>query len=186
MPNPLTNPTHGEPGEIVKGDKAAWRRDDLVSDYPSIDGWALSYRVVWLGGVTVTVALTADGSGWKALADAATWTVGQADWFLQATHATLGKTTVARGTFTVLPDPAAAGAGYDPRSHARKVLDAVEAAIEGRASKTDMETTLADGRSIRRLSHKELLDMRDSYAAKVRAEERRQAGRGPGRVLARM
>lgn len=186
MGNALTDPQAGEPTEIVKGDKFAWRRDDLVAGYPAIDGWSLAYVLVWLGGSTLTVPMTPDASGWKAIADAASWTVGRADWFLQANHASFGKTTVDRGTLTVLPDPAAAGASYDPRSHARKVLDALEAAIEGRASKTDLETTFTDGRSIKRLSHKELLDMRDAYAAKVRAEERRAAGKGPGRVLARL
>lgn len=186
MGNALTDPKHGEPTEIVKGDKSAWRRDDLAGDYPAVDGWSLLYRFVWVGGVTVTVSVTADSSGWKATADAATWTVGRADWFLQASHATYGTTTLDRGEVTILPDPTAAGASYDPRSHSRKVLEAVEAAIEGRASKTDLETTLADGRSIRRLSHEELLKMRDAYAAKVRAEERKLAGKGPGRVLARL
>jgi hypothetical protein len=128
----------------------------------------------------------ADNSGWKALADASAWTVGQADWFLQANHATYGKTTVDRGQVKILPDPASAGAGYDPRSHAQKVLDSIEAVIEGRAGKTDLETTLADGRQIKRISHGELLKMRDAYASKVRAEQRRLAGRGPGRVLARL
>lgn len=184
--NPLTDPQQGEPREIVAGDKSAWRRDDLTADYASANGWALAYLFVWVAGVTVTVTMTADAQGWKALADAATYAVGQADWFLQATHVTYGKTTVDRGTVTVLANPASAGAGYDPRSHAKKVLDAIEAAIEARASQTDLKTVLEDGRSIERLSHAQLLEMRDAYAAKVRREERVARGRGPGRVLVSM
>lgn len=186
MANLLTDPQQGEPAEIVAGDKAAWRRDDLAGDYGSADGWSLAYLLVKAGGGSVTVTMTADSQGWKALADAATWPAGPRDWFLQATHTSFGKTTLDRGKLTVLPDPAAAGAGYDPRSHAKRVLDSIEAAIEGRASKTDLKTTLADGRSIERLSHKELLDMRDAYAGKVQREERRASGKGPGRVLVRM
>lgn len=184
--NPLTDPQQGEPAEAVKGDTIAWRRDDLASDYPAADGWTLSYRIIWAAGVTVTAAMTADGQGWKISSATSSWTVGQADWFLQASHGTYGKVTVDRGRLTVLADPAAAGAGYDPRSHARKVLESIEAVIESRAGKSDLETTLADGRQIKRLSHKELLEMRDSYAAKVRAEERKASGKGPGRVLVRL
>lgn len=186
MANALTAPQQGEPAEIVGGDKTAWRRDDLAADYASADGWTLTYKFIWAGAVSDTLAMSADATGWKALADAADWTAGEADWFLQASHVTYGLTTVDRGRFTVLVNPASPGAGYDPRSHARKVLASIEAAIESRASQTDLKTTLEDGRSIERLTHAQLLEMRDAYAAKVRREDRAARGSGPGRVLVSM
>lgn len=185
MGNALTAPQQGEPAEIVSGDKAAWRRDDLAQDYSSAGGWTLSYRFVW-SGASATVAMTADSEGWKAVADAATWAVGLAQWFLQASHATYGQTTLGRGAILVAVNPASPPAGFDPRSHARRVLTSIEAAIEGRATQTDLKTVLADGRAIDRVPPGDLVKMRDLYAAKVRREERAAAGKGLPRVLARL
>ena len=60
--------------------------------------------------------------------------------------------TVSTGTVTVLPAPAS---GVDGRSHVKKVLDALEAAIEGRATRTDLEYQIGDKR-IRHMSAGEL------------------------------
>ena len=44
-----------------------------------------------------------------------------------ASQAVFGRYTIDSGELDVRPDPAAPGAGYDPRSHARRVLDAINA-----------------------------------------------------------
>ena len=57
----------------------------------------------------------------------------------------------------------------DTRSHVKKVLDALEASIEGRASKTQVQHSV-DGVAIQHMTLTEQVDLRDRYAKKYRAE----------------
>jgi hypothetical protein len=84
----------------------------------------------------------------------------------------------------VLPDPASQGAGQDPRSHARKTLDAIEAVVEGRATKDQQAYTIG-GRSLQRMPIKDLMYFRGVYRAEVYAEESRLTGRG-SKVVTRL
>jgi hypothetical protein len=59
----------------------------------------------------------------------------------------------------------------DPQSHARKVLTAIEAVIEGRASVDQSSYSIA-GRSLSRMSIDELLLFRDRYRAEWLKEKR--------------
>ncbi|MEM7217715.1 MAG: hypothetical protein AAF515_05080 [Pseudomonadota bacterium] len=78
----------------------------------------------------------------------------------------------------------------DSLSHAERVLRAIEAMIEGRATK-DQQSTSLNGTSLSRFSWEELLGLRDRYRQEVNQERRRarQAqGLPPGgkiRVLGR-
>jgi hypothetical protein len=58
----------------------------------------------------------------------------------------------------------------DTRSHARKVLDAIEAAIEGRAGDTVQSYTIG-GRQINKMSADELIKWRNYYLAQVQTED---------------
>jgi hypothetical protein len=61
----------------------------------------------------------------------------------------------------------------DTRSHAQKVLDALEATIEGRASRSDLEYEISRGGVLTRvqsLSHSELLDLYKFYSDNVTQE----------------
>jgi hypothetical protein len=71
---------------------------------------------------------------------------------------------VDRGTILFLPryDQAAA---YDDRSHARKMLDAIESLLESRASADVLEYTIGS-RHLKKMSPKELTDWRDYYRAR--------------------
>jgi hypothetical protein len=93
------------------------------------------------------------------------------------------RVTLASGLVNVLPDPAKTGAGFDPRSHARKTLEAIEAVIEGRATKDQEEYTIGN-RSLKRTPTKELLEFRDKYRADV-AREDIAAGRQSGKLVVR-
>ncbi|MGC0371845.1 MAG: hypothetical protein DGJ47_000546 [Rickettsiaceae bacterium] len=53
---------------------------------------------------------------------------------------------------------------YDGRSHARKVLDALESTLEGKATRDQLSYSIA-GRSLSRMSPVELLEWRDKYKA---------------------
>ena len=76
----------------------------------------------------------------------------------------------------------------DPRSHAKITLEAVEAVIEGRATK-DQENYSIAGRSLSRTPVADLLSLRDYYRTEFLREqrvERRNNGTGTGaRILAR-
>ncbi len=82
--------------------------------------------------------------------------------------------TVDHGVIKVLPDlRIGGGASVDRRTHAKKVLEAIEAVIEGRASK-DQESYTINGRSLSRTPLAELLGARNQYRAEVNAERRRE------------
>lgn len=168
---------------VIAGDSIALSEPDAAASYPAASGWALT--VAWQrergGSAPVQTVLDVQGEATVAPSTTAVWTPGNWRWALVAARAG-ERVTLGSGLIRVLPDPLAATAS-DQRSHAQRTLEALEAAIEGRASSTDLKVTLADGRSIERLSHDELLRARDRYAAIVASDRRKAAGRGPGRVL---
>lgn len=186
MTNPFDTPPAREPATVTAGDRVRWRRDDLADTYDAESGWTLSYALNGPNGAAASATVTADGNGWLAVLDASALVAGRWAWSLFASQAVFGRYTIDSGELDVRPDPAAPGAGYDPRSHARRVLDAINATIEGRASAADLKVTFADGRSIERIPHSELLTMRKHYARLVAGEDRKAKGIGPGRVLARL
>ena len=58
---------------------------------------------------------------------------------------------------------------YDNRTHAKKVLDAIEAVIEARASVDQMRIVIA-GRELSKTSIPDLMKLRMAYKAEVEAE----------------
>lgn len=186
MANLIDNPPERVPAQIVAGDTLKIVSAQLAADYPASAGWAVSWLFVPIsGGVPVTQAGADDVDGWTCTVSAATtasWPAAPWRWTVRAVKS--GETlTVQSGETRVLPNPSTSN--VDHRSHAEKVLSALEAAIEGRASKTDLEVQFEDGRRIKFMPHAELLAMRDTYAAKVAAEQRVRTG-GPMRILARL
>lgn len=162
-----------EPSEVVAGDTARWLK--ALSDYPPSDGWALSYALV-VSGVRLTIAASDYGDGRHyvnvAAATTAAWAVGIYDWQAYVTHSGTGERyTVGSGILQVQPGFAAAASGYDGRSHARRMLDAIEASLEGRADAGQLELigqVLGD-RSVTR-NPEILLPWRDRYRAEVQSE----------------
>ena len=70
------------------------------------------------------------------------------------------------GRLEVTPDITQASAGHDPRGHAEKVLAAVEAVLEGRATK-DQAAYSINGRSLTLTPIMDLLKLRDRYKREV-------------------
>ena len=88
------------------------------------------------------------------------------------------------GVLEVLTNPASASA-YDPRSHARRVLDLIEAAMEGRIP-NGMESYTIGGRSINKIPLKELRELYEKYKQDVEREvqiERLANGRRSGKNI---
>jgi hypothetical protein len=170
MPEIPTN----EPLTLRAGDTWQWKRS--LTDYPA-GTWTLKYRFKNAAGGFEVVA-AADGTDHSVTVTAATTTgyaAAKYSWIAWV-EAGAEKYTIDQGTLQVLPDlrTGTATAAQDTRSHARKVLDALEALIEGKATRDQMAYTI-NGRSLTRLAPEELLKWRSQYVAEVAAEEQAQA-----------
>lgn len=113
-------------------------------------------------------------------------TLSAGDYWWQAV-ATKGseRCTVASGQFTVTPSLEEQASGYDGRSHVKKVLDALNAMLEKRAT-LDQQSYSIQGRSLSRMSIEDLYTWRDKYQRMYDAErerERIQQGMGNGRKV---
>jgi len=157
------------PSEFIAGDTWRWTRD--FADYPA-GTWTVTYYFE-NAAQTFNVAGVADGTSHDftiAAATTADYKAGRYFWSARATDGSVVETiTDENGWLEVKTDPAAAGT-RDRRSWARRVLDALEATLEGRASTDQMSMSLA-GRSISRMSPSELMDWRDRMRAEVRTQE---------------
>lgn len=170
-----------EPLEIAAGDTIIWTRN--LSDYPASDGWVLSYAL--RGPAVVDVVSTADGNSHLV-------TIQPADISIAGTYVIQGyvqkdgeRHTVYSGRIKVTPDLVAAAAGYDGRSHAQKVIDAIEAVIEGRASRDQQEMQI-DGERLVRTPFDELVRIRNRYRHELASEidrEKRKQGRRVSRSV---
>ncbi|AOH37550.2 hypothetical protein BGP89_11330 [Luteimonas sp. JM171] len=166
------------PCELTAGDSASWSPDLPQTPPPA---WSVTYTLIGAEAVH-SVSATADGDRHVvALSseDTGGWAPGR---YQVLGHASRGddRTTFHRSELVVHPDPAQA-APTDPRSHARRVLDAIEAFLET-GDQVAGQVQIAD-RRIAMIPIPDLLAMRDRY----RAEVARESGQGVGgRVYTRL
>jgi hypothetical protein len=175
-----------EPTQFAAGDTVKWTKS--LSDYPASGGWVLSYAFVNADGTFSESTSTADGDSHAVVitaADSADFDAGTYNW---QSYVTLSgeRFKVGAGTCVVLPN-FAAGA-VDGRSHVKRVLDAIQSVIQGRATEDADSLSLA-GRSISKIPLTELVAFRDAYKREYAAEqkvERIAAGMGhAGKVRVR-
>lgn len=169
-----------EPKELRAGLTWAWDRQDL-SDYPA-PTWTMKYWFKRMGGTDkFSITATANGSFHRvAVLPAVTLTYVADDytWVVIAGDGT-NSYEVDRGTLKVLPRYDVDTA-LDDRTHAKKVLEAIEAVIEGRATKDQEEFTIGN-RSLKRTPIADLLVLHDRYKREVAMEEAaEQMARGLG------
>lgn len=163
-----------EPDTLVLGDYWAWKRDDLASTYP-IGSYALTYEFHEDsgGGGTKKFTLTAVEANDTYYIEAASssttgYTVGDYIWEAYITKTSdSNRVMVDSGRTSVSENLANTNA--DLRSHAKKVLDALQAVIENRANIDQSSMSIA-GRSLSRMSVDELLKFRDRYKAEYLKE----------------
>jgi hypothetical protein len=174
-----------EPTSARAGDTWAWTRESY--DYPA-PSWVLTYTL-YSSAAVISFAAAADGtihSVSLAPATTAAYTAGRYDWVAHVTDGT-DRYQVASGVITVLPDVAEA-ATYDGRSHARKMLDAINALIEGRATAGDLDVVrTSTGDRATDWDLPSLMKLRQQYAQAVRAEDdaaRLIRGERPSRFIA--
>jgi hypothetical protein len=173
-----------EPEIVTEGDTVTWRR--YLADYLPADGWVLSYALVNSSG-QITFSSTADGQYHLVSVPAATtadWDAGEYQWQAYVTKGS-DRFTVGQGSITVRSNFAADSLGADNRSHARKVLDALKASMENKATSDQVAMSIR-GRSISRMSPAEMIKWIDFYEKQVAKEdevERRRRGVGSPRKI---
>lgn len=152
------------PTTMVQGDSYSWEESE--SDYPA-STWTIHYTLV-NASERIAFNSIADGDNHDfALTTTITaaWKPGDYNYTRYATDGT-DRTTLTNGSVTINPDFIIAS---DQRSHSKKVLDAIEAVIEERAT-VDQEEYSINGRSLKRMTIKDLIYFRNYYANKVRCE----------------
>tara|TARA_B100001059_G_scaffold219804_1_gene241174 strand:- start:1127 stop:1723 length:597 start_codon:yes stop_codon:yes gene_type:complete len=176
-----------EPSTLVLGDFWAWKRDDLAEIYP-IASYSLTFEFhedSGGGGIhkfTLT-AVEANSTYYIEAASSSTtgYSVGDYIWEAYITKTSdSNRIMVDSGRTSITENLANTNA--DLRSHAKKVVDAIEAVIENRASMDQSSMSIA-GRSLSRMSIDELMTFRDRYKAEYLKEiklARIRNGQGTG------
>ncbi|MCU0589869.1 MAG: hypothetical protein MUC33_01395 [Desulfobacterales bacterium] len=175
-----------EPEKFTAGDLIQWKREAAGLSIPTGEvpkasaGWALTYSLVKSG---VRIALTSTPSGDDFLVSLAAATTAGYSPGVYRWQAYVTKTTerymVGSGTIEILANFAAASSGYDARSHVKKVLDALEAKLEGRASK-DQEQMVVGGQVVGMMPIARLLEW---YSRYKQAYEQEQAAENVAKGL---
>ena len=169
-----TNYPETEPLKIFSGDRAAWKRTDLGTDYAPAS-YSLKYSARLENDGATEIEITASESGSDYVVEVgqsttAAFRVGIYHWQAYIIRTSDSeRVTVDSGTWEVVVNRDAATS--DPRNHVKIVLDAIEATIEGRASK-DQESYSIQGRSLSRTPIAELVALRDKYRAEWVREQR--------------
>jgi F0F1-type ATP synthase epsilon subunit len=166
-----TNYPTTEPSELQLGDFWAWKKTDLSDDYPTAD-YSLSYEFNIIDGATaVNFTLSASESNNEYVietTDTSSYTKGEYNWVSYITRASDSARIKISEGFTEIQDNYATTAA-SVRSHAKKVLDAIEAVIENRATMDQSSMSIA-GRSLSRLTIDELLTFKNRYKAEYLKE----------------
>lgn len=166
-----TNYPTSEPNELQLGDFWAWKRTDLSTDYPTAS-YALSYEFNLVDGSTAAnFTLTATESNDEYIievSNTSSYTSGEYNWVSYITRSSDSARIKLSEGFTEIQENYATTTS-SVRSHAKKVLDAIEAVIENRATMDQSSMSIA-GRSLSRLTIDELLQFRDRYKAEYLKE----------------
>ena len=176
------------PSKIFAGDKLEFTESD--GDYKASNGWAMKYVLINASNKITDLVSVASGDDHlfsiTSLISAA-WVKGTYQWERYAEKSgTIEKLN--RGTVVIEPDIIAL-ATYDFRTHARKTLEALEAAIEGRADKAQLSIQMSvrgSSRGLQYLSHDELIRARNYYKILVQQEEQQELieqGKAPGNKI---
>lgn len=149
-----------------------------LTAYPAGGGWSLA--LVLRGPQSIDLTALANGDTHVvhvAAAATADWAAGDYWYTIRVTDGT-DVFEVDSGRVKIVGDLTAESDGYDGRSHVDKVLSAIEAVIEGRATR-DQESYKINNRELQRTPISDLLKLRDQY----RDEARRMRAAAKGQSL---
>lgn len=173
------------PKVLFAGDKLEFTESD--SDYKASDGWAMKYKLINATTAITDITSSADGDDHKftiTSAISAAWTIGKYRFVRYAEKGVVIE-HLARGIVGVEADIVSL-ATYDFRTHAFKTLEALEAAIERRATKEQMSIAIGVRGSSRQLQYlpmDELIRARNYYQNLVNREDQEDLidqGKSPG------
>lgn len=173
--------------QIIAGDTLNFTT--AVTDYPASEGWTLTHRLLpRTAGTPIVLTSAADSDDpdlHRTQASAATtaaYTAGDYSWVAYVTKAA-ERYTVAQGAIEILANPTAASA-MDLRTHAGKMLEAIEAWLESKDPAV-AEYEIA-GRRMKYIAPEELIKLRLRYMQEARGEAaaaRLAAGLGGGQKI---
>ena len=155
-----------EPDRLIAGDTAKWLK--TLADYPATDGWALSYVLANTSGA-ITILASASGADHLVNVSAGTTNGWNAGTYQMRARVSKAGEVYTIATQSIVIEPAFSTA-IDARSNARKILEAVEAALLGTATANMLEYEIA-GRRLKRYSLPDLLALRDRMRLEVRGED---------------
>jgi len=166
------------PVELAVGETVSWRME--FSDYKATDGWVVAAH--FRGATNVDVVGVQDGEGFTFSIESSVFTAAAVGGFVWEAVATLGgeRVRVASGRLQVVADLEAASDLRSQSTHAERMLSALEAALEGTASKSQLSYTIA-GRSISRIPIETLEALHARYRRRV-DRERMLVARGIDRA----
>jgi hypothetical protein len=166
-----------EPSLLEAGDRWAWQRPDLLTDYPSSD-YALSY-VLRREITGERIGLTASSQYAVEVSSTVTsaYSPGRYHWDAYITRTSdSARVKVNSGTLEVKPNKATAS--DDPRSFAQICLDNIETYLRDPSNITAASYSIA-GRSLSRWSRADLLTERERWKGEVtREKQAEQLARG--------
>jgi len=170
-----TNYSTSVPTELKIGDFWAWKNTELGTDY-SNSSFTLTYEFNLIDGsspANITLTATNDGSDYKVEVSSSTtasYTKGNYNYVVNITrNSDSARIKVGEG-FVEFQDNYATTSN-SVRTHAKIVLDSIQAVIENRASMDQSSMSIA-GRSLSRMSIDELLRFRDYYKTEYENEKK--------------
>ena len=155
-----------EPLKFFAGTLQEWTREDEYA----YGLW--SFKYVLIGVASKTINCTVDAGLVSVIlpsVDSIDWPAGKYAWSLvrekdgEVVH-------VDRGYFYILANPTTVADPIDVRTHAERVLEAIEKRIESRVL-SDHENYTVDGRSLSRIPMMDLVNLRKRYSLLVRKEK---------------
>lgn len=137
----------------------------VTDDYPAPD-WELT--AILRGPASIDLTAVVSGTAHVFAETAATTGAWQPGLYAVSVRATSGDDVheVEAGQVTIAADLVAIQEDHDPRGHAQRTLAAIEAVIEGRATR-DQQSYTINGRTLVRTSIADLLMLRDRYKKEV-------------------
>ena len=154
------------PALIVAGQTVKFIRE--YGDFLPADGWTASaYLTNSANSYTVTATDNGDGRHLFTASKATTALYVAGSYKLTIQASTSAEAYIAE-VATVQIDPAL-GSAVDTRTHAKRVLDALEATLEGKATNDQLSYSIR-GRSLSRMNPGELLEWRDKYKVEYKRE----------------
>lgn len=139
-------------------------------DYPAGAGW--SCIMLLRGAGAYSISSTAEGDSFVLAATAAAtgaYTAGDYEYFIYVSKSP-DRFLVEKGSVEILADFTATTT-YDPRSWARITLEALEAVIQGRATKDQMSYEIA-GRKLEKIPIPDLIALRSKLKYEIESEKK--------------